>query len=208
MTGKELLAFDKNNAIAIVKSNNKGQLVMHKAENGLMCKMASIACSNGGDILEIGFGLGLSANRVQSKSNVTSHTIIEVHPEIFDRAIKYWKPKIPNTSIIMGDWWNILPFNNRLFDGIIHDTHNDNNIHLFLNKVEPNCKKGTIVSFFEYPAYDSRIGIIEYEDILNEWQDLPYREYRGFYDKKFPLKYSVWDGIKWTSENINLANSK
>jgi spermidine synthase len=197
MKGNELLAFDKNDAIGIVTSPDTIKYVMHRAENGLMCEMASIACSNGGDILEIGFGLGLSASEVQNKPNVTSHTIIEVHPIIFDRATKYWKPKIKNTCIMLGDWWDILPLKNKSFDGIIHDTHYDSNIHLFLDKVQPNCKKGTIVSFFEYPRFDSRIGVIEYEDKIDEWHGLPYKEYRSFYDKKFPLKYSIWDGMKW-----------
>ena len=208
MKGNEILAFKSNEAIAIVTGNNTGKLVMHSAENGLMCEMANIACINGGDILEIGFGLGLSATHVQTKTNINSHTIIEVHPLIYERAIKNWKPKIENTKIILSDWWNVLPFENKLFDGIIHDTHNDSRIHLFLDKVQPNSKKGTIVSFFEYPQYDSRLGIYEYTDSKNEWENLPYKEYRGFYNNKFPIKYSIWNGSEWYTKNINLVDSK
>ena len=208
MNGKEILAFkESDEAIGILIKDDTVKLVMHKAENGLMCEMASLACKNGGDILEIGFGLGLSASEVQKNKNVTSHTIIEVHPDIFDRAIKKWKP-YKKTNIIQSDWWDLLPLKDKKFDGIIHDTHNDDKIHLFLDKVTPNCKIGTIVVFFEYPREDERIGIWEYIDLNNEWDSLPYKEYRSFFNNRFELKYSIWDGNKWSDENINLDNSK
>ena len=78
-------------------------IVMHIGETTLMQKLAEIATKNGGDILEIGFGMHLSADGVQSNPNVTSHTIIEVHPEIYERALIWAKDK-PNTKIIFGDW--------------------------------------------------------------------------------------------------------
>ena len=42
-------------------------------EDGLMKKHADYVCSNGGDILEIGFGMGISANYIQ-QNNPASHT--------------------------------------------------------------------------------------------------------------------------------------
>lgn len=197
MNGKETIAFKENyEGIGILIDSNTIEYVMHVGESGLMYEMASLACKNGGDILEIGFGLGLSASAVQKNKKVTSHTIVEVHPEIFDKAIKNWKP-VKKTGIILADWWNVLPINDKLFDGIIHDTHKDDKIHLFLDKIIPNCKVGTIVVFFEYPTEDERVGIWKYKSDKNEWNNLPYREYKGFYNNTFHLKYSVWDGEKW-----------
>ena len=64
---------------SITKINDK--LVMHIAETELMKKFAEVVTKNGGDILEIGFGMGLSASEIQTY-NIKSHTIIERHPQI------------------------------------------------------------------------------------------------------------------------------
>ena len=53
---------------------------MHIGEKTLMEKLSEMVTTNGGDILEIGFGMHLSADEIQNNPNVTSHTIIEVHP--------------------------------------------------------------------------------------------------------------------------------
>lgn len=40
-------------------------------------------CEGGGDILEIGFGMGISAGHIQANS-ITSHTIVENHPQVIE----------------------------------------------------------------------------------------------------------------------------
>ena len=50
--------------------------VMMDWEDPLMSASAAYVCENGGDILEIGFGMGISANYIQSHT-INSHTIIE-----------------------------------------------------------------------------------------------------------------------------------
>ena len=53
---------------AIIVENDKlqnlhaGIEVMMEWETGLMRRHAELVCENGGDILEIGFGMGISAN--------------------------------------------------------------------------------------------------------------------------------------------------
>ena len=59
--------------------------VMMDWEDSLMSASAAYVCQNGGDILEIGFGMGISAGYIQSHS-ISSHTIIENHPDIIPRA--------------------------------------------------------------------------------------------------------------------------
>lgn len=59
-----------------------------------------------GDVLEIGFGLAYSAERIQSyKPN--SHTIIEFHPEVAAKA-REWAKKYPNVNIVEDTWQNAL----------------------------------------------------------------------------------------------------
>jgi spermidine synthase len=167
---------------------------MHIGEKKLMEFMASLACINGGDILEVGFGLNLSANEVQNKKTVTSHTIIEVHPEIYERAI-FWKKNKKNTEILFGGWYEILPLKNKVFDGIIHDTHNDRNIPKFLDIVKPNCKEGTIVVFFENQSNDPRLREIKFDMNPDDVQVLPYKD--SFRNNNYTLKYSVFNGIQF-----------
>ena len=191
MDGEEYLFFYPD---AIYTNNGQSDCVMHIGEKKLMEFMASLACINGGDILEVGFGLNLSANEVQNKKTVTSHTIIEVHPEIYERAI-FWKKNKKNTEILLGDWYEILPLKNKVFDGIIHDTHNDMNIPKFLDIVKPNCKEGTIVVFFENQSNDSRLREIKFDMKPDDVQVLPYKD--SFRNNNYTLKYSVFNGIQF-----------
>jgi len=55
-----------------------------------------------GDVLEVGFGCGYSATFIQ-KYKPKSHTIIEYHPVVVERA-KAWAAKYPNVTIIQGTW--------------------------------------------------------------------------------------------------------
>jgi hypothetical protein len=166
--------------------------VMHRGEKSLMLKLAEIATMNGGDILEIGFGMHLSADGIQSNPNVTSHTIIEVHPEIYKHALSWAKDK-PNTEIILGAWIDILPTINKKFDGVLHDTHNDNDIPKFLDYIKPNCKNGTIVSFFYFPVLDTRFNSYRHELTESEKEYLPYSTNKGF-RYNYELKYTTFDG--------------
>lgn len=73
-----------------------------------------------GDVLEIGFGLGYSAERIQSYQP-KSHTIIEYHPDVAARARK-WAEQYPNVTIVEDTWQNALQ---RLgvFDAIFFDDY-------------------------------------------------------------------------------------
>jgi hypothetical protein len=189
MTGTEKLTLSSDE---IRIDGLKGDYVMHKGEKSLMYKLAEIATTNGGDILEIGFGMHLSADGVQSNPNVTSHTIIEVHPEIYKHALSWAKNK-PNTEILLGDWVDIIPTLDRKFDGVLHDTHHDKNILKFLDYIKPNCKEGTIVSFFALPMNDIRFNSYRHELTPSEIESLPYSKNKSF-RYNYELKYTTFDG--------------
>lgn len=59
-----------------------------------------------GDVLEIGFGLGFSAERIQSY-HPKSHTIIEYHPVVAAKA-REWAKAYPHVTIIEDTWQNAL----------------------------------------------------------------------------------------------------
>lgn len=168
--------------------------VMHKGELSLMRKLAEIATQNGGDILEIGFGLHLSADGIQSNPAVTSHTIIEVHPEVYKHAIEWAKGK-QNVNIILGDWIDVIPKLTNKFDGILHDTHLDQNLYRFLDYIKPNCKAGTIVGFFDLPVKDHRVNGYLHQLSKEEYESLPYRNHLQWRQNQFELKYTRFNGV-------------
>lgn len=60
-----------------------------------------------GDTLEVGFGLGVSAARIQTYTP-GSHTIIESDPEIAEKA-QAWASKQKHVRVIQGNWKDVLP---------------------------------------------------------------------------------------------------
>ncbi len=71
-----------------------------------MRRMAELVAARRGDILEIGFGMGLSCDAVSALSP-RSHTIVEAHPQIIERATD-WAEKKSNTKIVPGRWQDVV----------------------------------------------------------------------------------------------------
>ena len=117
--------------------DEKGYEIMMDWETNLMQEHAKVVTENGGDILEIGFGMGICANFIQ-KANINTHTIIEIHDEVFEKLLEWAKNK-PNVIPIKGDWFNSIP-NNTKYDGIMHDTWNEKN-YQFLYQIIPKLLK-------------------------------------------------------------------
>ncbi len=80
-----------------------------------------------GDVLEIGFGCGYSADYIQSH-NPQSHTIVECHPEVIKKA-KEWAKDKKNVKIVEDTWQNALKklgsFDSIFFDDYPMDQQED-----------------------------------------------------------------------------------
>ena len=110
-----------------VTFTDKGELldhndmpVMMKWEAPIMKDAANLICSNGGKILNVGFGLGLIDNYIQSY-DIAEHWIIEAHPDVQNKMREEGWDKKHNVKCIFDKWQNVyqdLP----KFDGIYYDT--------------------------------------------------------------------------------------
>jgi hypothetical protein len=199
MDGKEKLILSPDEIR--IEGIKVGAIVMHRGEKSTMYKLAEIVTKNGGDILELGFGMHISADAIQSNPKVKSHTIIEVHPEIYKHALQWAKDK-PNTKILLGDWVDVLSTITDKFDGILYDTHLDDSGLKLFDYVKPNCKVGTIVGLFGsfYPD-DIKLSAYRHRITDEERETLPYS---GSPDWKndYELKYAIFNGTDFQKDNI------
>jgi protein arginine N-methyltransferase 2 len=113
--------------------------VMMDWEDILMSASAAYVCEGGGDILEIGFGMHISADYIQSH-NINSHTIIESHPDVIIKANE-WAVDKPNVTIIEGDWYDIKDTLST-YDGLFYDTFGDHNMGYFAEVLPSLMKEG------------------------------------------------------------------
>ena len=90
-----------------------------------------------GDVLEIGFGLGYAARKIQ-EFHPKSHTIIESNPEIVQIAQK-WAKDFKNVKIIEGRWQEILP-KLGLFNAVFFDDYTPYNRQELEQMVKNNVK--------------------------------------------------------------------
>ena len=119
--------------------------VMMDWESPLMSASAAYVCQNGGDILEIGFGMGISAGYIQSHS-INSHTIIENHPDIIPRA-QAWASGKSNVTIVTGSWYEVKG-NLPTYDGLFYDTFGDDDMQYFSSSLSSLVKSGGVTTWW------------------------------------------------------------
>jgi protein arginine N-methyltransferase 2 len=124
---KELVFQESKIYFADATSPTGEKAVMMDWEDPIMYASAQYVAENGGNILEIGYGMGISANYIQS-FRPTSHTVVEIHPEIASQA-KKWASKVDGVTILQGDWFNLKKEieANAPYDGIFYDAYGDEN---------------------------------------------------------------------------------
>jgi predicted O-methyltransferase YrrM len=166
MKGDEELVFTED-AIYIKGTIYQKTAVMHLGEKELMYKLADIVTINGGDILEIGFGMGISANYIQ-QNQITSHTIIENHPDIIPKALA-WAEDKPNVTIVQGSWYDMLSTLS-IYDGIFYDTYGDEHLPYFATSIAQLTKTGTLLTFWNIKT--SPTNIFKFENVEYDIYDI------------------------------------
>lgn len=100
-----------------------GHPVMERWEEPYMFKLAQIAASNGGRVLECGFGMAISATMLQGMS-IQSHHIIEANKQQAEKARTFASMQSKETTIHEGFTWDVAPtLPAASYDGILYDTY-------------------------------------------------------------------------------------
>ena len=119
--------------------------VMMDWEDPIMKASADYVCGNGGDILEIGFGMGISAGHIQTNS-ISSHTIVENHPQVIEKA-KVWAADKPNVTIVEGEWFDVKD-SLSTYDGVFYDTFGEDDWSKFGSNIASLVKSGAKVTWW------------------------------------------------------------
>ena len=159
--------------------------VMMDWEHPLMSASAAYVCQNGGDILEIGFGMGISAGYIQSHS-ISSHTILENHPDIIPLALE-WAAEKPNVTIITGSWYDNLNILST-YDGVFHDTYADYHLSYFSSSLTQLVKSGGVATWWNIlptPSNIQNIPEVTYQEFeINPPQNSYFNHSMYFLPKK------------------------
>lgn len=101
----------------------QGHPVMERWEDEYMKELAVIATSNGGTVLEVGFGMGISAGYIQSQK-IDAHIIIEANEAVFATLTDFAKNSNQPVKPLLGFWQDVtksLP--DQSITGILFDTY-------------------------------------------------------------------------------------
>jgi guanidinoacetate N-methyltransferase len=100
-----------------------GHPVMEDWERPYMKALANVATLNGGTVLEIGFGLGLSASYIQ-ENKIEKHIIIEANTTVFEKVKNFAQNARIATVPVLGFWQEeITSFPDESIDGILFDAY-------------------------------------------------------------------------------------
>jgi len=160
--------------------------VMMDWESPIMEKSAEFICHNKGDVLEIGFGMGICADYIQAQG-VNSHTIVEIHPQIIDK-LKVWAEDKPNVTIIEGDWNSVQELSS--YDGIFIDTYGDENWSNFKDFALSKIKDGGKITYwnnFEEEKNEHSFDNISFEQISINSDNNMYIQSSTYYMPKVEL---------------------
>ena len=160
--------------------------VMMDWEATIMEKSAEFICHNKGDILEIGFGMGICADYIQAQG-VNSHTIVEIHPQIFEK-LEVWADDKPNVVIIKGDWATVSGLTT--YDGIFIDTFGDDNWNNFNTFALNKAKSGAKITYwnnFDSENNEHSFGSISFDSISISPENNSYMNGNTYYMPKVEL---------------------
>ena len=165
------------------------QQVVQRWERPVMETMGKIAASRGGDVLEVGFGLGMSASAI-AETGCRTYTVIEGHPEIASMA-QIWsqskqikKMAIEGLTVVEGYWQdNLENLPSQGFDGILFDTCpiHENERDIWYSAFIPHAyrllKPGGVFTYFSNQSSNNSFRdwplLAKYFDVIDPLISIP-----------------------------------
>ncbi len=156
-------SLDEKELVMIIQKGRKKIInqIMQSWETPYMKRLAEITTSNGGDVLEVGFGMGISSSFIQKSKKIKSHTVIECHPLMIESAKKKYKKQIKTKRFILkeGFWEDVskkIP--SKSFDGILFDS----------------CPLDKGIEFFQFfPFFKEAYRLLKDDGIFTYFSDEP-----------------------------------
>lgn len=100
-----------------------GHPVMEDWEAPYMRQLAAIATAQGGHVLEIGFGMGISAAFVDA-AEIDRHTIVEANHDVAEMAREFGRDARRRTVVLEGFWEELIDtIPDDSVDGILFDAY-------------------------------------------------------------------------------------
>jgi tRNA A58 N-methylase Trm61 len=177
---------------------SKNELIMMDFERPIMQAAAKTIGIKGGDIMNIGFGMGIIDSELQ-KYEPKTHTIIEIHPNIQKKMLKEnWDLKT-NVNLFFGDWRSFVNEIPKM-DAIYFDTLEDQDFKDFISIAWKFLKPDGIFSYFNNPATIDNTTLLKeiYSEIIHEYYDVEIESILVYNaDENEQLKYgnyTYWAG--------------
>ncbi|PKU83292.1 protein arginine N-methyltransferase 2 [Dendrobium catenatum] len=189
----------------------KSEAVMMAWEKPLMEAHARAICCSGDDcgrILNVGFGMGLVDEAIQ-RYKPLEHTIVEAHPDVYDRMIRTGWGEKENVKIVFGKWQDVLPQLGS-FDGIFFDTFGEyyEDMREFHKHLYRLLKPGGIYSYFNgFCGSNAFFHVVYCQLVALELGDLGYSTQFIPLPVKECLSENIWKGVKhkyWQLDTYNL----
>jgi guanidinoacetate N-methyltransferase len=131
-----------------------GEPVMEDWEDPYMKDLAKIAASKGGVVLELGYGMGISAKYIQ-EYNIKKHIIIEANEAVASEAKKFSKKAKHKVVVMTGLWEDMIKkIPDKSISGILFDTYPLSEQELYQNHFNffplafKKLKRGGIFTYY------------------------------------------------------------
>lgn len=152
--------------------------VMQRWETPFMMELAKVACENRGRVLEVGFGMGISARAIQ-QLQVQEHIILEANKSVFDKLQTFISscnhPIVAHGPAFWQDSIDLIQ--DESLDGILYDAYpvvwDEQHTHQFdfIAKAYKKMLPGGILTYCNLTSFGVLRGRYDtWETLFNETQ--------------------------------------
>ena len=148
------------------KCGDEGFIIMHVDHTDYEHAVADFITKENYNILEIGYGMGISARRIQTLKPA-KHVIIEKVKEIYDKGVE-WAKDIDNVTIIHGDYVDEISKLTDKFDGIYHsaDKESLNRLLSFKDDIKSLAKENCKLVMLNWDNNTDIINKANYKEVI------------------------------------------